>query len=342
MATASGRSSKVKTSVAIPQVGWRQARPATVVLVTGPEEFLAERAITGIRQQLRAADPSLEVSDVDAATYASGQLLTLASPSLFGEPRLIRVTSVEKCSDEFIEDVVSYLQAPDADTTLVLRHGGGVRGKKILDTVRLGSGSGIEVIVDELKSDNDKFEFAAAEFAAGERRITPGAVRGLVAAFSSNGAELAAACQQLMSDTTGDIDERDVDTYYGGRAEATAFRVADIAIAGRPGDALVSLRNALESGADPVPLVAAFASKLRIMARVMGDRRSAGELAGVIGAAPWQIDRARRDLSGWSEGGLASAIVAVAAADANVKGATRDPVYALERMVNIVANYGLS
>jgi DNA polymerase-3 subunit delta len=213
VATASGRSSKVKTSVAIPQLGWREARPAAVVLVTGPEEFLAERAITGIRQQLRAADPSLEVSDVDATTYASGQLLTLASPSLFGEPRLIRVSSVEKCSDELIEDVVSYLQAPDADTTLVLRHGGGVRGKKILDTVRLGSGSGIEVIVDELKSDNDKFEFAAAEFAAGERRITPGAVRGLVAAFSSNGAELAAACQQLMSDTTGDIYERDVETY---------------------------------------------------------------------------------------------------------------------------------
>jgi DNA polymerase-3 subunit delta len=206
----------------------------------------------------------------------------------------------------------------------------------------LGTGGGVEVIVGELKSDNDKFEFALAEFDAGDRRITPGAVRGLVAAFSSNGSELAAACQQLMSDTSGDIDERDVDTYYGGRAEATAFRVADIAIAGRPGDALVSLRNALESGADPVPLVAAFASKLRVMARVMGDRRSSGELAGVIGAAPWQIDRARRDLSGWSEGGLASAIVAVAAADANVKGATRDPVYALERMVTVVANYGLS
>jgi DNA polymerase-3 subunit delta len=78
------------------------------------------------------------------------------------------------------------------------------------------------------------------------------------------------------------------------------------------------------------------------MARVLGDRRSSGELAGVIGAAPWQIDRARRDLSGWSEGGLASAIVAVAAADANVKGATRDPVYALERMVTVVANYGIS
>ena len=128
MATASGRSSKVKTSVAIPQLGWREVRPAVVVLVTGPEEFLAERAITAIRQHLRAAEPSLEVSDLDAATYASGQLLTLASPSLFGEPRLIRVSSVEKCTDEFIEDVVSYLEAPDAGTTLVLRHGGGVRG----------------------------------------------------------------------------------------------------------------------------------------------------------------------------------------------------------------------
>ena len=341
MATTSGRASKVKTSVAIPQLGWREARAATVVLVTGPEEFLAERATTAVRQQLRDDDPALEISDVDATSYAAGQLLTLASPSLFGEPRLIRVSGVEKCTDDFIEDVVSYLEFPAADTTLVLRHSGGVRGKKILDAIRAGAGDGIEIIVDELKSDNDKFEFALTEFDAGGRRITPGAVRGLVAAFSSSGSELAAACQQLMSDTSGDIDERDVDTYYGGRAEATAFRVADIAIAGRPGDALVALRNALESGSDPVPVVAAFASKLRVMARVMGDRRSSAELAGSIGAAPWQIDRARRDLNGWSEGGLAAAIVAVADADANVKGATRDPVFALERMVSTVANYGL-
>ena len=341
MATKS-TSPRVKTSVAIPQVSWREVRPAAVVLLSGPEEFLAERASTRLRDALRDQDPALEITDLDAATYVSGELLTLASPSLFGEPRLIRISSAATCSDEFIDDLTQYLEAPDSDTTVVVRHSGGVRGKKFLDAIRSGKGAGIEVVCAELKSDNDKFEFALAEFDSADRRITPGAVRSLVSAFTSSGAELAAACQQIMSDTQGDIDERHVDTYYGGRVEATAFKVADVAIAGRSGDALLSLRHALDSGADPVPIVAAFASKLRVMARVMGDGRSANELAGVIGAAPWQIDRARRDLRGWSEGGLACAIRAVAEADANVKGLSRDPVYALERMVLVVASYGMN
>jgi len=64
-------------------------------------------------------------------------------------------------------------------------------------------------------------------------------------------------------------------------------------------------------------------------------------LAGIVGAAPWQIDRARRDTqSGWDEPGLRIAIVAVAEADANVKGASRDPVYSIERMIEVIANFG--
>lgn len=159
-------------------------------------------------------------------------------------------------------------------------------------------------------------------------------------AFSGSGSELANACQQLISDAQGDITDRTVQDYYGGRVEATAFKVVDAAVAGRLGDALVTLRHSLQSGADPVPIVATFAAKLRLMAKLYGERRGSGELAGALGAAPWQIDRARKDLSGWSEYGLGSAIEVIAQTDANVKGASRDPIYALERMVNVVASYG--
>ena len=51
----------------IPTLPWDEARPASVVLVSGPEELLAERAIRSIRAALVAADPSVEVSDLDAA-----------------------------------------------------------------------------------------------------------------------------------------------------------------------------------------------------------------------------------------------------------------------------------
>ena len=250
------------------------------MLVSGPEEVCAERAIAGIRDYLRAEDPSLEVTDVRADDYVAGTLLGVTSPSLFGEPRLVRVTGVEKCSDAFLAEAVSYLAIPQDGATVVLRHTGAtVRGKKLLDAIRAGEGGGIEIACPAVKRDSDRFDFAAGEFSAARKRIAPVALRTLVSAFADDLTELAAACQQLISDVPGDVTEQIVERYYGGRVETSAFAVADTAIAGRYGEALISLRHALASGADPVPLVAAIASKLRTMARVAGTAgllRSAG------------------------------------------------------------------
>ncbi|MGZ0710752.1 DNA polymerase III subunit delta (plasmid) [Coraliomargarita sp. W4R53] len=322
----------------IPQVSWRAPKPAPLVLVAGPEDVCAERAISGIREQLRAEDPSLEVSDIRADDYAAGTLLAVTSPSLFGEPRLVRITGVEKCSDSFLSEALSYLAMPQEGATVILRHtGASVRGKKLLDTVRAGTGGGIEIACPAIKRDSDRFDFAAGEFESARRRIAPIALRALVSAFADDVTELAAACQQLIADVDGDITEATVERYYGGRVETSAFTVADTAIAGRYGDALVSLRHALASGADPVPLVAAIASKLRTMARVAGNREPARELAARLGLKDWQVDRARRDLTGWNETSLGMAIHAAARADAEVKGGSRDPVFALERLVTVIS-----
>ncbi|ALJ20518.1 DNA polymerase III subunit delta [Microbacterium sp. No. 7] len=323
---------------AIPQVSWRAPQPAPIVLVSGPEEVCAERAIAGVRDFLRAEDPSLEISDLRADDYTSGSLLTMTSPSLFGEPRLVRVAGAEKCSDAFLAEALAYIEAPQDGATVVLRHtGASVRGKKLLDAIRAGTGGGVEIACAAIKRDSDRFDFAAGEFQAAGRRIAPAALRALVGAFADDVTELAAACQQLISDIPGDIGEQIVERYYGGRIETTAFAVADTAIAGRYGEALITLRHALASGADPVPLVAAIASKLRTMARVAGSRESARELAARLGLKDWQVDRARRDLSGWNEASLGLAIQAAARADAEVKGGSRDPVFAVERLVTVIA-----
>ncbi|GAA5154079.1 DNA polymerase III subunit delta [Microbacterium pseudoresistens] len=330
--------SRAKKATAIPQVSWREPRPAPIVLVSGPQEVCAERAIAGIRDYLRLEDPSLEVSDVRADDYEAGSLLSLTSPSLFGEPRLVRVAGVEKATDAFIQEALAYLEHPQEGATVILRHtGASVRGKKLLDAVRAGTGGGIEIPCPAIKRDSDRFDFAAGEFTAAERRIAPQALRTLVSAFADDVTELAAACQQLIGDVEGDITPDVVERYYGGRVEVSAFVVADTAIAGRFGEALVTLRHALASGADPVPLVAAFAMKLRGMARVAGSREPTAALASRLGMKDWQIDRARRDLSGWNERSLGLAIQATARADAEVKGAARDPIFALERMVTVIA-----
>lgn len=340
MASGRGAATKAPPKSAIPQLAWHQVRPAPIVLVSGPETFLAERAIRLLRDFLKLEDPSLEISDVQAESYLPGELLTLASPSLFGEPRLIRVSGVEKCSDDFLTEALEYLQYPADDTYLVLRHGGGVRGKKLLDAIRGGAGGGVEIVCAELKKDTDKYDFASAEFKAAGKPVTVSALRSLVAAFSDDLAELSAACHQLIADASAEVTEVTVDRYYGGRVETNAFKVADSAIAGRHGEALVTLRHALASGADPVPIVAAFASKIRTMAKLYGARGGSGQLAAQHGLAPWQVERAQRDLRGWTDEGLARCITILAETDAWVKGAARDPVFALERLIGVIARRG--
>jgi DNA polymerase-3 subunit delta len=331
-----------KSALAIPQLEWRRIRPAPIVLVSGPEGFLADRAIRMLRDTLKAEDPSIEINDLEADGYVPGELISLASPSLFNERRLIRVENVEKCTDAFISETLSYLDYPADDTYVILRHAGGVRGKKLLDAIRSGKGGGIEIVCAELKKDTEKLDFAAAEFSDAGRRVTASALRALVTAFSDDLAELASACQQLLEDASEEITEVTVEKYYSGRVETNAFKVADAAIAGRRGEALVLLRHAISSGADPVPMVAAFAAKLRTMAKLSGARGSSMQLAQQFGLAPWQVDRAKRDLQGWSEAGLGRSIELLAETDAQVKGGGRDPVFALERMVGVISRRGES
>ncbi|SFR78862.1 DNA polymerase III, delta subunit [Agromyces sp. CF514] len=337
-----GRGNARAKAAAIPQLTYDQVRPAPIVLVSGPEDVLAERASNRLRELLRAEDPALEVSEISGDAYQRGELLTLASPSLFGEARLIRIDGAEKATDDLILDMVDFVGQPTESVTVVVRHRGGVRGKKMLDAIRSGEGSAIEIVCAELKRESDKQAFVQTEIRAAGRSIAPRALRALVAAFADDLAELDAACRQLLADTPGDITEAVVAKYYGGRVETNAFEVADAAIAGRYGDALVALRHALDSGADPVPMVAAFAMKIRTMAKVSGVRGGGPGVASSLGLAPWQVDRARRDLAGWTDEGLQQAIVQLARTDAAVKGAERDPVFALERLVGVIAARGRS
>lgn len=310
---------------------WDTVTLAPVVLVHGAEGLLVERAVQRLTALARDEQPDAEIVEVEASTYQGGMLAVETSPSLFAEERVVIVRGAEAMSDALTADVTAYLDAPAPGVVLIVEHRGGQRGKKLLDAVRT---SGAPVAVCEpIKKDADKVAFAAAEFRTAGRRADAAAVRALVEALGSDLRELASACSQLCSDTTGTISEAVVARYYGGRVEATGFRVADAAVAGDQAEAVALLRHALSTGIDPVPIVAVLAMKLRALAKVAAMRGRGGASAAQLGMAPWQIDKARKDLQRWTPEGLAHAITAVAEADAEVKGAGRDPVYAVERAV---------
>lgn len=317
---------------------WRAPETAPIVFISGPEDYLATEAIRLIRDSLRKSDPNLEVHEIEAAEYSSGQLLNLTSPSLFAEPRLLIVRSVERCSDDLITDGLDYLENTTDDAVVIFRHNGSsVRGKKLVEAIR-ANGHAIEIACPEIKKHAERVAFVQAEFAAADRKIEQGAIRALLDAFAESLPELAAACGQLLMDSSETISEQIVDRYYGGRVETNSYKVVDAALAGDAGQALMLLRHALASGADAVPMVAAFAMKIRQMAKLFGNRSAS---ASDLGLAPWQLDRLRSSLSGWQEAGLIEVIEVVAATDAAVKGAERDPIFALERLTQLVARKGV-
>ncbi|MGL5928369.1 MAG: DNA polymerase III subunit delta [Dermatophilaceae bacterium] len=312
------------------------SRVPALVLVSGPESLLADRAVAHTLDELRVDHPELEAVHLYAAGYQPGALVMQASPSLFGGAKCLVVHDVHEAGEDLQADLLAHLRPdPDPDVTLVVVHGGGARGKKVLDAIR---GAGARVLdAPAVKSDRDKAEFAAHEFRRARRKATGEAVQALVEAVGKDLRELAAACQQLVDDTTGVIDDKVVLTYHGGKVEATGFRVADAAMAGDTAEALRLLRHAVAVGVDPVPIVAVLAQQVRQLVRVghAGRGRSA-DLARELGMAPWQVDKARRQLGGWSAEALAGCVGALAAADEEVKGGGRDPVYAVERAVLVI------
>jgi DNA polymerase III subunit delta len=302
------------------------------VLISGPESVLVERAIASTVEALRVGDPALEVIKLYAEGYQGGTLGMHASPSLFGGTTVIVVHDLDEAPDELQSDVLDYLAAPGDEITLVVTHKSGLRGKKVLDTLKKAGARVIDCPL--IKSEGDKTAFATNEFRSHGRKVTHDAVRALVQAVGRDIRELAAACAQLIADTEGVVDEATVEKYHGGKVEATGFKVADAAIAGNAGEALRLLRHAISAGDNPVPIVAVLAMQLRQMVRVgSAGRGSSAQLAKVLSIAPWQIDQARKKLNGWDPDGVGRAIQAVAAADFDVKGGGRDPVYAVERAI---------
>lgn len=311
---------------------WFQVQLAPVVLIKSKEPLLAERAVAKLREQAREADPNVDIVRLEAASYEAGQLLVHTSPSLFGEARFVYIPQLEAGTPPLFDDVTKYIEHPEPDVTLVLRHNGGNAGRKVLNAA-----AKLKIptfVADELKRPNQKMDFIREEVRRARRNIEPEALQALVDALGSDLAELAAMTSQLLQDVDGTITKEHVHKYQAGRVEATAFAVADAAAAGNAGEALTLLRHALATGASAPALVGGIALKVRQIAKVsIRPPLPASEL----GMQSWQIDRVRREMRGWNEPRLRRSVMAIAEADAAVKGESQDPDYALEKLVLTVA-----
>lgn len=307
-----------------------------LLLIHGGESVLADRALA----EALALRADFERTILDGPDLEPGRYGEAVAPSLFADKRVVVIKDVQDVISDVQEEIESLFDQIDTNVHLIFIHKGGVKGKGLLDKIKKLKP---ELITCEpMKKASDKEEFVREEFARHGRKISSAAVTALVDATGSDTRELAAACSQISFDTNAGkpvIDEDDIAVYYQGRIEATGFDVADATLSGNPTAALVALRSALSSGTDPIMIVSALTSSIRTLAKVSGAPRNANafQLAGSLGLAPWQIDKARRQLSKWSPALIAFSVQELARADVAIKGAEADPLYALERSVVSIA-----
>ncbi len=305
-----------------------------VTLVTGPEEFLGERTISGVRSAVQRHDPEAEFSETMAGSLTMAELGDLAAPSLFSSTRCVVVRRLEDLPEESAAGLLDYAQDPAEDIALVLSHTGGQKGSGLLTKLRK-VGSVTEVKSAPLTA-REFPGFLTNELRTHGAKIDPDAAEFLVQAVGQDLRSLSAAASQLAGDFEGQSLTTDmVKKYFGGRAEAKSFAVADHALYGRAAKALEELRWALDGGTAPVLVTSAMAGGLRSLAKFMSAPRGMrnNDLMREVGVPAWKLDTLRRQSHGWDEDGVGRAIRTVAAADADIKGRASDPAYALEKMV---------
>ncbi|MBB4930279.1 DNA polymerase-3 subunit delta [Lipingzhangella halophila] len=307
-------------------------------VIVGDEELLVDRAVAGIVAAVRAEDPEADVTDLVPAQVSAGTLVSATSPSLFGERRVVVLRSAQDLTKDLAAEVTAYLKDPAEDVVLVLTHAGGAKGKALLDSALKAGATRINCA--KPAKQQERLAFVKGEFERAGRQVTRDAAQALLDSVGTDLREIAAACTQLVADTEGRIDDSMVARYYRGKAEVTGFVVADRAVEGQLPQALEQLRWALAVGTAPVLINSALAGAVRGLAVVAQPQRGASDadLAKRAKVPPWKLKTLRQQARDWSPNGVAHAMQVVAETDALIKGAGRDPEYALERAVIEIAS----
>ncbi|RIY25913.1 DNA polymerase III subunit delta [Bifidobacteriaceae bacterium WP021] len=325
----------------------RAQRVMPVTLVVGGDAYLNELNARTVREKVQESAPDAEIIELDASTADQYAFDEAVGPSLFGDGTIVIINNLQQADESLVDAIENFCkQAQNSEnnfvdssaTWVIARHEGGLKGKSII--TRLTKAGANTITVPDLKKDDAKLNFVMSIFERHNRSVEPQAAQRLVSVLGSKTGELAALCSQLCFDYDDNPITLDiVDRYLIADPQVTGFFVADKAVAGHAGSAVLAARTAIAQGVDAIVLIGALAAKVRVIALAMAIRN------GTISSAeakvnPWALKMAMRQLAGWNSAGVSQCLQSLAWADEQCKGGSSDANYALEKCIMLIAARG--
>lgn len=325
----------------------RAQRVMPVTLVVGGDAYLNELNARNVREKVQKSAPDAEIIELDASTADQYAFDEAVGPSLFGDGTIVIINNLQQADESLVDAIENFCkQAQNSEnnfvdssaTWVIARHEGGLKGKSII--TRLTKAGANTITVPDLKKDDAKLNFVMSIFERHNRSVEPQAAQRLVSVLGSKTGELAALCSQLCFDYDDNPITLDiVDRYLVADPQVTGFFVADKAVAGHAGSAVLAARTAIAQGVDAIALIGALAAKVRVIALAMAIRN------GTISSAeakvnPWALKMAMRQLAGWNSAGVSQCLQSLAWADEQCKGGSSDANYALEKCIMLIAARG--
>lgn len=294
------------------------------ILITGTEQFLAERAIATVRAELaKQGDFDFVVLEI-TEDFRPGDIFASTSATLLGGNRLVVLVGSELLPDSSVAELQEVIEIVDPELWLVIRHQDGRKNRKLLDALKQ---SCTVITAEKIITKKDVDSFVTAEAARFKRKIAPAAIEALRTSLGDDIRLLAAAIDQITAATTGNISAEMVEEYFDGIADIRGYHVSDRLWSGDLAQALEKFRwMVLNDGAGAnIQVVAAIAADLRSMVRIMGAApgQSDEEIARSIGWSEkmgWKVRALRSVARGWKPAALAYFANRLAEIDAQLKG----------------------
>ena len=316
-----------------------------LTLVVGGDAYLNELNAKDVRDSIRLKYPEAEILTLDASVANSYAFDEAIGPSLLGDETIVVVNDIQNADDSLVEAIESFAKSYSINDSssqnnrwVIARHEGGLKGKSVI--TRLTRAGAHVINVPDMKKPAAQLNFIMSIFERSSRSIEPQAAQRLVAVLGNKTDELASLCSQLCYDfDENPISLKTVDKYLVSDPQVTGFFVADKAVVGRTGEAVLAARTAINQGVDPIALIGALAAKMRIISKAIAVRN--GEISQAEAKVnPWALNIAMKQLAGWYSDGVCECVKCLAWADEQCKGGSSDANYALEKCIMLIASRG--